>query len=67
MKSDRCRFCNSRHCLYRIYRDEVPLFDEIACRQHGKELEKLADATLDGKMRTHVLSSLPQRRERPAS
>lgn len=52
---DECYKCSSRSCFYRIYR--LPEFDEIACRDHGLDLERYADSVLDGKIRHHLSSS----------
>jgi hypothetical protein len=56
--ADQCRFCESRDCHYLIVSayEFIP-FDEVACRDHRRELEALADATLGHAMRNHVSSS----------
>lgn len=54
----RCRFCRSHRCYTRIVsRDEV--FDELACRSHIGDLERLADRVRPGMVKSHIMSSDP--------
>jgi hypothetical protein len=56
-RKDECLFCSSRTCSTRIYRREIPIYDEIACGKHVSDLEKHSDEVLgtkNGIMRTHV-------------
>lgn len=41
-----CQFCRSRFCNYQIYRDEVPLYDEVYCKKHIKEAEEECNRVL---------------------
>ena len=56
-RKDECLFCSSRKCSTRIYRREVPIFDELACDKHVEALEKHSNEILgknNGIYRTHV-------------
>lgn len=52
--SNRCAFCLRRQCYAPI---TGPGFDEVACREHGRALEILADALLPGVKKMHVSTS----------
>lgn len=61
----RCLFCRSTRCDFRIRTDDGE-FDEVACRDHHKELEAHADATLGhARQRWHQSSSGRVRRAKP--
>jgi hypothetical protein len=56
-RKDECLFCSSRNCHTRIYRREVPIYDELACGKHIEELQNHADKVLgrrNGVYRNHV-------------
>jgi hypothetical protein len=56
-RKDECLFCTSRNCYTRIYRREVPIYDELACRRHVEELQKHSDEVLgtnNGIYRNHI-------------
>lgn len=55
-RRDRCMFCPRRHCNYRIY-TVVGDFDEVACFEHIKNLERYADEKLGTQKRWHHTSS----------
>lgn len=55
MRKDQCKFCTSRKCNTRIVTPNLG-YDEIACRKHGRELEKHADETLNGGLRCNTSS-----------
>lgn len=60
-RRDVCLLCASRRCRSRIV-CEVPgyAYDEIACADHGRDLELHADKTIPrGMLRTHTASSSP--------
>lgn len=61
--SGKCKFCNRQKCFTRIYTDNSE-FDELACQDHVKNLEHLADKTLGnpGGKRWQVTSSRPLKR-----
>ena len=64
-RKDECLFCSSRKCSTRIYRRDVPIYDELACDKHIKELEKHAEETLgknNGILRHHVSGTGTYRR-----
>ena len=64
-RSDACFQCGSRKCYTRIWTESSPLFDEVACPDHGRDLERHADAALPiGHLRTHRASTERQRRSR---
>lgn len=58
-----CLFCESCRCFYRIFTDDCG-FDEIACRDHRRDLEAYADSLLGspGRKRCHQSSSARLRR-----
>jgi hypothetical protein len=59
-RKDECLFCSSRTCSTRIYRRDVPIYDELACDKHILDLEKHSDEVLgshNGIMRNHVQGS----------
>ena len=44
MRADQCRFCSSRRCYNRLVSiDRRHPWDELACRNHVRDLELLAD------------------------
>lgn len=56
-RKDECLFCTSRNCHTRIYRRDVPIYDEIACSKHVNDLEKHSDEMLginNGIMRAYA-------------
>lgn len=61
-----CLFCGSRKCYFRIYtrlsRRGGPLYDEVACPQHTRDLELDADKRCAGVIRNHLSSSAVLRR-----
>lgn len=62
-RADECLFCSSRRCYTRIRADNG-MYDEVACRDHGRDLEQHADRHLGRMLRTSTSSSSPLRRER---
>lgn len=67
MGKDQCRFCGSRKCYTRIATNNRG-YDELACYQHIKELERHSDETLgvhNGVLRWHLSSSRPLMRGMP--
>lgn len=60
-RRDACFKCCSRSCFIRIFADG---FDEVACREHSRDLENYADEVLNGAVRKYVLSSQKQIREK---
>ena len=48
-RKDECLFCTSRKCYERVVtsNDNGKLYDEIACREHVKELHKNSDKVID--------------------
>lgn len=60
--ADECLFCRSRRCYVRIHTANG-LYDEIACRDHARDLERHSDRHLGRAIRTSTSSSSPQRRE----
>lgn len=57
----RCAFCRSYACYERVFtRDGA--FDEVACRRHIKELQKLSDIMLPGVSKVFSSSTGPQSR-----
>jgi len=53
---NQCRFCGSRSCYIRIYTKDYT-FDELACRDHTRDLEIFSDAKLGKTLRMHTSSS----------
>jgi len=56
-RKDECFCCSSRSCYTRIYRREVPIFDELACYKHVEDLQEHADKVLGyktGVMRNNI-------------
>lgn len=56
-RKDECLFCNSRKCSYPVYRRDVPMYDEIACDKHAKDLNIHSDKVLgvhNGILRNYV-------------
>ena len=60
-RTDECLFCASRSCYFRVW-TPYTTYDEVACRDHQRDLEVHADVTLKGKSRTHRISTEKQRR-----
>jgi hypothetical protein len=58
-RKDECAFCRSRTCYARIVAAD---FDEVACLDHMRDLERHADRVLAGQKRRHIVSSAPLRR-----
>lgn len=58
-RADQCLFCNSRNCHVRIFGNG---YDEVACRQHVKNLERHKDETRPGLLITHQSSTAKLRR-----
>jgi len=50
MRKDQCKFCSKRKCYTRIVTPNLG-YDELACLDHIKQLEKHADETLNGGLR----------------
>jgi len=63
-RTDECLFCRSRRCHVRIH-VENGMFDEVACSEHVRDLERHADRHLGRIEKVHVSSSSPLRREHP--
>jgi hypothetical protein len=64
-RKDECLFCGSRKCHTRIYRRDIPIYDEVACPKHANELEKHSDKTLgikNGVYRNHLSGSRTYKR-----
>ena len=63
---NRCKFCKSTNCRMRIVTEGLE-FDEIACSQHIRQLEKFADDVLGnpGIVRRHISSSSRLIRAKP--
>ena len=59
MSNDKCLFCKSKKCSYRVVRYEVPRYDEVACSKHVDDLYKHVDATLgvENGIGRHYMSS----------
>jgi hypothetical protein len=68
-RKDECLFCKSRKCYIRIVRQEAePFYDEIACDEHGSDLENHSDEVLgsyNGIMRYHITGSSRMKRFEP--
>lgn len=58
-RPDECLFCTSRKCFTQI---TAPEFDEIACTDHVKDLERHADRVLPRSEKCHRSSSGTLRR-----
>lgn len=56
MRKNQCKFCASRSCYTRIVTPDLS-YDEVACRRHVHELEKDADASLNGALRCNCSST----------
>lgn len=56
---DECLFCTSRSCFERIVSsdDNGKTYDEIACRNHIKELHKHSDETAPKVMKYFISST----------
>lgn len=51
--SSQCLFCKRHKCVDRICTPNLG-YDELACAEHVRDLERHADATLGGVRRRHV-------------
>lgn len=60
-RKDECQFCKSRFCYNRIYRYEIPRYDEVFCNKHIEEGQNKADEVLGKRgskvLRTHQSST----------
>lgn len=56
VRKDQCRFCGSRSCYMRVYTADYQ-FDELACRDHQRDLEVYSDGMLGKAPRMHQSSS----------
>lgn len=71
IKRDQCRFCASRQCYVRISSVDdggAFTFDDLACPDHVKELERYADGCQNWRkptIRRHSTSNVKQRRGDP--
>lgn len=55
-RKETCLFCKSRKCNHRIVTPDLR-YDEIACIDHVRKLEKHADAMLNGAIRMNLDST----------
>lgn len=63
-RKDECLFCKSRSCYERVvsFEDKGQTYDEIACRNHVKELHKHSDEKLPKVMKIFSSSTGKQKR-----
>ena len=61
MRKDKCLFCGSRKCSYRIVTKDMS-YDEVACYKHVGEMHQHSDKKIPGALRWFISSTGSLRR-----
>ena len=69
MNLDKCKFCDSTKCHYRIVsiKDQGQAYDEISCRDHMEDLTHDADTNAKGIMKLYHVTKEKVARRDPVS